>query len=601
MSISLRDGLERRRWNNFTWSRNLSHPKVIFDVALICSIPLFQALINSSWMFNSYDWLDPWYYHGYGLSYLWPDFHNDYYKAARLPWIWLEFLVRNFFSPTAASWLLQISLLAAGSSFLYAAFSRLVGRSSAFIAAAFFASNYFAHASGGADYQNTLAGPLFAMSWWMTIRSAQDGYRPLGLFLTGAAFAATVHTNIVFVNLAPILIAQYVFCYRERFGRIPSILPTAMLALFGAIALTAFMGLVNWLVGRDFFFFMKIFNLASSFVKDSSQQKAWWNPWTTGWYWTAVHLGQFTGGMILAVAVYACVALRKSEATTKERNAVVLAIGFLYAWILWLCWQTAGQTALDWGYFAYPIVLPLNGAIAASAAIWLRLPEVGTKAVLWKLATLALFIAPILIPQPLLALWKHNTTFLFSAAFFALALGAAILAGRRILGGLVFVAALSYGLALSYPWINIFMPSSCQIGHHITTIVDNSHRYLRQRGYTFSSVFLWGDMNEDIPAGAGCVGTQSVVKLKYMASAIRATGFSFLADGVMDQVDIPAERIAAVAEGKHLIGYVTNDRSRVEKLAAAFQALGRRTSIIDPKDFESGPIRVQIYLLQIST
>lgn len=596
MNLSLRNDFERRR----SIAGNFLNPVAALDIALICLIPLIQALINSNWMFNSYDWLDPWYYVGYGLNYLWPDFHNDYYKAARLPWIWLEFAVRNIFSPTVSSWILQIGLLAGGASFLYATFSRLVGRPAAFIAAAFFASNYFGHASGGADYQNTLAGPLFALTWYLTVKSAQDGYKPFNLFVTGAAFAATVHTNIVFVNLAPILIAQYIFCYRERFGRMPAIVSTAALALLGAIALTAFMGAVNWLVGRDFFFFMKIFNLASSFVKDSSQQKAWWNPWTTGWYWTTVHLGQFTGGMILALAVCAYAGLRKSVATAQDRDAVLLAVGFLYAWILWLCWQTAGQTALDWGYFAYPLVLPLNGAIAATAAIWLKLPETGKKTVLWKVAALALFIVPILITPPLSALWKFNTTFLFSAAFFAAALVIALLIRQRILAGLLFVATLSYGLALSYPYINVFIPSTCQIGHHITTTVDNSHRYLRTRGYTFNDVYLWGDMNEDVPAGSGCVGTQSVVKLKYVASAIRATGFSFLADGVNDQADIPADRITSVAAGNYMIAYVTNEKSRVEKLAATFQALGRKTNIVEAKEFGSGPVRVQIYLLQIS-
>ncbi len=241
----------------------------LLDFCLLTAIPLVQAMINDTWLFTPAGWLDSWYYLGYGLNYTDPTYLNDYYKVSRLPWILVEFVARGLFSAVVASWVLQIGTLVLGSCSLYLLFSRTLGRSAAFVGAAVFAAFPFGHSSGGADYQNVLAGPLYALTWWLAIRCAELEECRKRLFWVGVTAALTLHSSIVFASLIPVLAGHYVWTYRDTHRTWPRIIQTVVPVLTGAVAITLLLCIINAVVGRDFFFFMRQFDLATSFILDT--------------------------------------------------------------------------------------------------------------------------------------------------------------------------------------------------------------------------------------------------------------------------------------------------------------------------------------------
>lgn len=255
------------------------------DVLFILALIAVQFFINDSWAYSVIGWLDSWYYVGYAFHYPDPSFFNDYYKASRLPWILTEFVVRSTVRGYLSIWLIHLLTLGLGSVGLYWLLLRCLDRSAALFGAALFATFTFSHAIGGADYHTEFSGALFALTWFLAVRAPlQAGNGVLALGLVGAAAALTVHTNVVFANFAPTVAAHWYLTTRQRQPGNPPVGRFLACTIAGALVATAVLGLVNAAVGRGFFFFMKQFNLALSFVSNPANQKPFWSPWSSGFF-----------------------------------------------------------------------------------------------------------------------------------------------------------------------------------------------------------------------------------------------------------------------------------------------------------------------------
>lgn len=573
---------------------------VIIDLLVIWSIPIIQALINETWLHSKVGWLDTWYYIGYGLSYADPLFLNEYYKISRLPWILLQFAVRSVSDGVIASWILQIGTLTLGSTSLYFLFSITLGRLAGYFGAIFFAAYTFGHASGGADYHNALAGPLFALTWWLTIRCAEKERPNGGLIIVGACAAFTIHSNVVFINLIPILAVHYLVAYYERHVRYPNLVQSASWILAGGLLATVALGSVNWLVGRDFLFFLPQFKLASSFVADSSNQKPWWKPWDSGWYWRATYLGPLAAGFLIASSALIPTNKSKTLSTSRKRHLLVFSGAYFYAGLLWLVWQSVGQTALDWPYFAYPLVFPLTGAVAAAAARWLYIPDRGTAGILWRLLVAAALVAPLYYGANLSALTSATSTFVPSALTIALSLVGLLLVGRSYLGSLIFVGFLSVGLAIGIPGglDSPFFRSSCQAARFGAGALEQAHLHLRALGYPHSKIFVWSDDDETVPVGSVCATGADTMRLRDLAWSLTSTGFTYAQGGARNS-PLDANRISSLAGSRGLLVYVTNEDARVSRLIARFSEAGAALELRRRIDISYGSLSVPLYILKI--
>ena len=306
-------------------------------------------------------------YIGFGYNYLDPSFYTTNYKISRLPWVLTEALVRSSFPPRLSSWILAFGVLALGNIAFYFALEAPFGRLPALFAGIFIAGLTFMHANGGADYHNTLAGAFYCLAMLFCARCVRQQFASRDLVFLGASIALSVHTNPVFINLIPVLIAQYVLSYRINRSTFPLLVPAALSAAFGAVAVTLLLGFVNFTFGRQFLFFSEQLKLVSNFIANNSQQKQWWDPWSSFWFLNFPYMGLFFAGTLLSIATLAIAAPRRSR-SPRYAYASLYSAAYLCAVLIWVIWQSMGQTALEPSYFAYPLGFPLAGAFAATLA-----------------------------------------------------------------------------------------------------------------------------------------------------------------------------------------------------------------------------------------
>ena len=463
------------------------------DLGIVWIIPLVQAIINDGWLYSPIGWLDPWYYLGYGLNYSDPTFpFPGYYKSSRLPWIFVEFIARHLFNPILASWVLQLGTLALGSASLYFLFSRTLGRNAAFAGAALFAAFPFVHGNGGADYQNALAGPLYCLTWWLAIRAADLGLSASRLFWIGAAAITTIHTNVVFSSLLPITAIHFFWTYRVRHSKSTRILPLMIWCGAGALVITVALALINRSVGRPLSFFMPQFNLAGSFVAHPSQQHSWWHSWSTGWYLNAHYLGPFIGALVLASVTLVAAKFRKDSQT------IMYCVCYILAAALWVFWQSVGQTALDWFYFAYPLAFPFVGVLAASFAFWAPQRPFNFFA---NLAIASIIIGVLAIFSNMISQFSVLPRIpIVNATIFSLFFCAIIFLAPKVVRfwAAIFALSVSVGFGMQSP--QLYSPSDCPIARELEKAIDSTHRLIRAEqqanGLHFYQVYVWAERNE---------------------------------------------------------------------------------------------------------
>ena len=252
---------------------------------------------------------------------------------------------------------------------LYFALRLTFGRLPALLAGIFIAGFTFMYANGGADYHNTLAGAFYCLSMFFCAHYARQQFSSRHLAVLGAAVALTVHTNVVFLNLAPILIAQYVLAYRIKQTKFPPLIPVIFSMMGGALGITILLGLINLGVGHQFLFFVQQFRVVGYFLADSSRQQLWWQPWSSDGFLDYPYMGVFSCRNTALPAPRWAIAAPRRSLSPRCAYASLFSATYLCAVLIWVFWQSMGQTALQPAYFAFPLGFPLAGALAATVAI----------------------------------------------------------------------------------------------------------------------------------------------------------------------------------------------------------------------------------------
>ena len=337
------------------------------------------------------------------LHYFDPTFGNWYYKIARLSWIIPGSIAYHIFDPVVANYLLHIGFLILSITFFYLTVARLFNQAVAFPIAACLAVFIPFHGYEGLDYQNTAAGAYYIITFYLLTSALFPKFSRTRLIGAGAAYAATLHATISFVNMMPVLAFHCLFLYRHLFGRLPSwrlFFQVCFWFLSGALALTVLLGLINVAVGRDFLFFKTFLDLVIGFVRNSEDQKAWWQPWSTMWFLNVYNL-RYTA--IIFSTLLGCTASAALAIFRLRPNPIALSlqVQYIYVAVLWIGWQSLGQTALEPAYFAYPLYPVMFFALAGIAAGW-EYPTVFSRKIFWLfvligiilVASLALSVVP---------------------------------------------------------------------------------------------------------------------------------------------------------------------------------------------------------------
>ncbi|KAB0269710.1 hypothetical protein [Microvirga brassicacearum] len=330
-------------------------------ILLLIAVPVLLGLRNPGWLYTPIGYLDPWYNVGYFLHYGDPNFLPGHYKESRLSWIAPGYALYSLLGPTAANFVLHVGALTSSAVFVYLTLARLVSRKSGLIVAALLTAYYPFHGSGGWDYQTTPSGAYYALTLYLLTRASQSA-RPINwLVATGMAFGATFHANIIFVNMVPVLAAQYLAVGRQH-RNLKGIIQAASWSLLGFVLVTLVLCLIAWSVGRRAAFFWPIVEIVFNYTRDPSNMKAWWSPWSSLWFLRPeafVYL--ILPASILVASVIWLMGLMKGRSANLRPDTLVpvaLVAQYVFLALLWIVWQSFGHVALQPDYFAYPLIIP---------------------------------------------------------------------------------------------------------------------------------------------------------------------------------------------------------------------------------------------------
>jgi hypothetical protein len=568
--------------------------------AVACFLALLIAglvIRNDSWIYTQIGWLDPWAYVGFGYDYGHPRFDADNYKLGRLPWILAEFYTRHVFDPVASQYFLQLSSLLIQGWFFYLALDRLLGMVPGVIGAAFLITLPFIHGSGGADYNDTPSGMLYALSFYVLTVAAPSS-RPVWPVLFGICLGLLLHTNFLYVNLLVPLLMHFASLrwHESELMQPRSILAFCALALLGAFAVTVALCFVNWSYGREWLFFATFAKMATGYLLDSSSQKLWWQPWSNEWYRHAVYVGVLAAGVVTAATLVLLACFKRGNPATRFQ-IVNLTVQYMSVCAIWIFWQTIGQTAFQPYYYAYPLFVPLACVVSSIVAFSAR-PEPRINIVVLAAIIAFASVMPYSSHWPIKASIQtsYESLSLFLAIF---AVGLLLISLSARLGICVFALLLGPANA----WVNQddvhYRRAPCTDRRDAQLALIAAHNAVASIDPGFSrDVYVWRHPDGD---NAISVSTCSLVPERFIDDSLSWSGWHYLDDArpFKQQIsEISAERLRDVIHLDPIIVIVTESSQITEQLRQRFANLGRQFDSTKQIRINQGEVRFSLQILK---
>jgi hypothetical protein len=586
------------------------HSEKYLHYVLLFLIPFILCCSSTEWMFTKLGYIDPFIYVGYGINYSDPTFHNWGYKIARLPWILYQSMAYQTFGTPYSAYFVHISCLFLAILFTYKALSRLLKPMSAFFGSALLGFLTIFHASGGADYHNTLAGPLYAISFYYFLCAIEERTQK-SYIIFGVVITLTIHTNITMINLIPGLLFIWYRLQPAAFSK-KNVWVVLKYCFYGALAVTLLLSLIQLSVGRTPFFFLSILKLVGTFVIDTSHQTSWWQPWSSLWFLKAdflyVLLYLITGifsGLILGLGwVY-----HRSDSYAPFWTRQNILIGsYLVSFGIFLIWQTIGHTALQPEYFAYVLIVPMVVAIAGMFD-QVQLSKNRALSLFLPLFFVVCFSIPLIFDTTVSRFLQEKignpvilVIMLWSLSFILLSFG------RKLWAFLVFVPVL-IGLAnaeynandyrettapiAKWAKVSLIHANQMLVDKMISFRVDNKPAKSRAIYIDIKVWFQYGDMIEF---------SGKNVKLSDYAMSLRPTGLGDLSPPwpLKPIMDIPIEDLQKAYKKKAMIVLVTTSDQPLKDLQIRVTAMGKKLKKLEKFTVPFGPTEVPFELVTIT-
>jgi hypothetical protein len=571
---------------------------------ILAAITIAMSIMNSSWLYTPLGYLDPWINVGYFLHYADPQFGGDSYKIARLSWLMPGFILYHTFDPLVGNYLLHVGYLIASVLLFYLTVARLLGSAVAVAVSACLAIFTPFHGSGGWDYQNTGAGAYYFLSFYLLTRASLSG-KTRSFLWVGVGYAATVHASIVFINIFPILVLHSLIVYRCQFGVFPRLQQAVSAALWfilGAVALTLLLSLVNAGTGREFLFFQPLINLVTSFLSDNRNQTSWWLPWSSHWF---LQLSELNYVRVLFAVLFVCVVSVTFGLVRRNLRPVALSLQLQYIFVavVWIVWQTAGQTALVPQYFAYPLYPAMFFALAGLAATWQSCADREQATFLYSgmLGSAAVLSLSISSFGDTVLHWVDSHVEMWLAASALVFVVLFRISGPRrvfLLGAFIaFCASNALGIAATGNGGPYSFGSVCNDrgGDAFHAIIDD-HAFLYPLIRNSNDLFFWWNKNETVTDSAGCSRPIASFALSLEYSGL----WQYLAapwDGMPEPDELPASSISAIAGSKRL-AIVTADPANVQRIIARFGGGGVKLSVEKQARIRTSQSDAGLYVLR---
>jgi hypothetical protein len=262
--------------------------------------------------------------------------------------------------------------------------------------------------------------------------------------------------------------------------------------------------------------------------------------------------------------------------------------------LLWCAWQSMGQTALDWEYFAYPLIPQMFLAVAA--LLHARIQTVPVMAVVVSPLVFAAALASNLTAvQPLLpaALVAIGS----GPAVAACLIAAASLWLPRPLAITAFVLLTACANALAAPVpIRYAAVNPCRTAADFQSAVIAAHRFVGEADPAFEDVTIWFKENERLAVGGGCS-----VNLGYLGYALAASGVPYIATPfpMPDFGDIAPAVIEEVTRPRKTLIVLSADPEAESLATRHLAAMGIRTRRLDSRRFTVLDGAFTVWLLKL--
>lgn len=571
-------------------------------VTALLALPILLALIHDDWIYTNVYELDAWFNLGYFLNYFDPAYSPLAYKESRLSWLSVGYVLFQVLPPLLANFVLHVGSLAATAVLVYLALSRLVSRNAAFAASALLTLYNPMHGSGGWDYQTTPGGLYFAATLYLLVMAARSDRPFAWLAGAGAAFAAALHADILFVNLLLGLTALYVVA-GKRPVTLESVCLDEMAVFIGAVILTVLLGLFAFLAGRDPVFFRSIINIVAAYTSDTQNMARWWRPWSSGWFLGPNALAYLTPLAAIAAASFAALlatALRvlrtRARLDGEGRVRAVLLAQYVFAFLLWIFWQSLGHTALQPSPFAYPLIIPAFLALAALMGSAGRRDVIGVV-----VAAAAALLGATLLSRTVSPLWTAQTVPWFLAAIFVAAIAAGALVPKA--RTLALIAAFA-GYALCYPkmngtaesiypglWQVIPAADKCSNPRRIFLSLIRTEALLDERS-TGHTAWVWLGP-EELAQNAACG-----VSLTSFRTALSGLGVAQLNTSPLAVQDLAAADIVKVRSEDQVVA-VVEDEAQLDALVIRFREADEALSLQHAERLNLGPVSAHLAVFKV--
>lgn len=270
---------------------------------------------------------DTYIYVGYGYGYLDPSFFNGYYKISRLPIVLIQFIFRQLFNPEIVGYVLHFTMFCGSSFFSFEIAKRYFGKMAACLSSITLPllMIYF---SGGADYQNNIACFLFLFFIYFSVLQLEKNKDDSSVFfvLSGCYFSLVFHAHILISLGALICFANFYIIKRIENNKkiFAEVIKKSLFFAFGFILCTLALCLINYSIGRSFFF-PKII-LEFIFSPKLANQDKYWHPFSSFLY-SSHYLSIFFANFIFSVFIASYLFIKK----THKNNVAVFVSSITFA------------------------------------------------------------------------------------------------------------------------------------------------------------------------------------------------------------------------------------------------------------------------------
>ena len=563
---------------------------------VIIVTPITIAVINDEWLYTPVGEQDPFWYVGYGYQYLDETFENDNYKISRLPWILVQFLVRNIFGPIETSWIMTLGFLALGSIGFYLTASQWYGRLPSFIGAVSLSTYTHFMVSRAPDYHNTPAGPLYIWGYLaLTLAASSTSHKRRWYFVAGVILALAVHCAFGLIFLFPVLVVHVILINIDKKQSLWT--PMVLLAI-GALSATFLLGLINLSVGRSFFFFIPqleyIFNLQST-----NELLSYYRLGRSVFPLTHTAL-PFATTIIATVFLakhWRFFFTRPFEIEASHLILISLCVQLLLAVMIWSIMEFNQKAMLIFDFNAYPLIFP---TFFVFVGILSKGMASRSESLHYLIVIPCLFAFPLILgikiplsqnlALPLLVV-GYTLLYLYLVSFSTTQIVVLIL-----LTIFSFLNATGGYNLDRYQITNRF----CHVYRDAYLSIIDAHVYLSRYNPSHAEgrIHLWWDEKEELDI-QGC--PEQSVRMQYIGNSITRTRIRWLYDSEPPPAlaQIPSEYLEdQIAENDGIVALMTNNQEHVEYLYDRLGEIGN-WEIFDHKRITHGDIDLIFTLIQL--